>query len=213
MSDSNLDRVQEDLAVMRQAMGLRPAIEWEHVWVCLALAVVGIATAALTAFTNVAALPMTHGSGAHLTYIALLVAPPLMVFGGMAVLAWRRRALAPLLWRESRQSAVIAFVATSLYLVFLAWAVWNGVSPGALTVATLFLVGLFALLGGLSEPNRRHHLGWAIATMLAGACAPLGSYGSAGLIVGGWLILGSLSTAGIIYWQLRNRSTPNGQRR
>ena len=42
MSEGNLDRVREDLAAMRQVLGLRPCFGQEHVWVSLALAVVGI---------------------------------------------------------------------------------------------------------------------------------------------------------------------------
>ena len=41
MSEANLDRVREDLAVMKQVLGLHPPFEYGHVWVCLALAVVG----------------------------------------------------------------------------------------------------------------------------------------------------------------------------
>ncbi len=209
MSEANLDRVREDLAVMKRATGLRPPFEREHVWINLALAAAGIVVAALTAFTSVAAVPATPGSVAHFAYLALLVVPVLLVFSGMAVMAHRRKVHAPLLWRESRHSAVVAAVAASLYIGFLAWAVWLGVSPGDLTAATLFLAGVFSLMGALSEPRRKFVLGWAISTMLAGACSPLGTYGNAGILVGGWLLLGGLSTAGILSWQLRNRSGPD----
>jgi hypothetical protein len=212
MTAADLDRVREDLAVMRQALGLRPPFEREHVWASLALAAVGLAVAALTAFTGLAALPVTQGSPAHLTYLALLVVPVLLVFAGTAVLARRRKALTPLLWRESRRSAAVAAAAAPLYLGFVAWAVWNGVSPGALTAVTLFLVGLFSLTRALSEPGRRHVLGWAAATLLAGAGAPLGGYGTAGILVVGWLLVGGLSTAGILAWQLRGGGARHAHR-
>jgi hypothetical protein len=209
MSEVKLDRVREDLAVMKQALGLRPPFEREHVWINLALAAVGLIVAALTAFTSVAAVPATPGSAGQFAYLALLVVPVLVGFAGLAVLAYRRKADAPLLWRESRQSAVLAVVAAPLYIGFLIWAVWLGVSPGALTTATLFLAGLFSLLGALADPRRRFALGWGIATLLAGAGSPLGSYGNAGILVGGWLLLGGLSTAGLLSWHLRNRSGPD----
>jgi hypothetical protein len=212
MSEANLDRVREDLAVMKQAIGYRLPFERGHIWVCLALAVVGIAVAALTAFTRIAAAPVTHGSVAHLTYIAALVVPVILVFAGMGLVARRRKALAPLLWRESRQSAVAAVLAVPLYVGFVIWAVWNGVAPGALTATTLFLAGLFSLMGALFEPSRKYVLGWAIATILAGAYSPLGTYDNAGIIVGGWLFLGGLSSAGIMAWQLRNRSSHDDKR-
>jgi hypothetical protein len=171
-----------------------------------------MAVAALTAFTSVAAVPVKQGSVAHLTYLGLLLVPVLMVFASMAVIASRRKARAPLLWRESRQSAFVAAFAAPLYLGFLIWAGWNGISAGALTAATLFLTGLFLLMGVLGDPRRRHMLGWAIATLLIGACAPLGSYGTAGILAGGWLFLGGLSTAGILAWQLHQEGGPHADR-
>ncbi len=212
MTETNLNRVREDLAVMKQALGLRPPFEREHVWLSLVLSAVGVVVAALTAFTGIAALAVTPGAMTQLAYIALLVVPVFLMFAGMAVLAHRRKALTPLLWRESRQSAVVAIVAVPLYIGFVVWAVWNGVSPGALTAATLFLAGLFSLIRALSEPSHRYVLGWAVSTMLAGACSLVGTYGTAGIIVGGWLLLGGLSTAGILSWQLRNGSRHHGNR-
>lgn len=43
MSEGDLDRVREDLAAMRQVLGLRPCFGQEHVCASLALAVIGIA--------------------------------------------------------------------------------------------------------------------------------------------------------------------------
>ncbi|HVA46901.1 MAG TPA: hypothetical protein VNH11_11090 [Pirellulales bacterium] len=205
MNEANMERVREDLAVMKQAMGLHLPFQRDHVWACLALAVVGIVMAAVTAFTRIAAVPVTQGSLAHLSYIAFVVVPVLLVIIGLGVVSYRRKALAPLLWRESRTTAVVATVAVPVYLSFLAWAVSRGISPAALTAATLFLAGLFCLLRALSEPGRLYVLGWAVSTMLAGACAPLGNYGNAGILAGAWLLVGGLFTAGIMAWQLRRR--------
>jgi hypothetical protein len=212
MSEANLDRVREDLAVMKQALGVRPPFEDGHVWVCLALAGVGIVVVALTLFTSIATLPVTQGSVAHLTYIALLVLPVLLVFAGVGMVANRQKALAPLLWREFRVSLFVAIIAVPLYIGFLIWAVWSGISPGAITATTLFLTGLFSLMGALSESRHRYILGWAIATLLAGACSPLGTYSSAGILVGGWLFLGGLLTAGLMAWQLRKGGGYNAHR-
>jgi hypothetical protein len=209
MSDPKLDRVREDLQVMKQALGLHSPVERAHVWINLGLAAAGTFVATLTAFTNVAAVPATPGWPSHVAYLALLVVPVLLAFTGLAVAAQRRKAHAPLLWRESRQAAISAVVAVPLYLGFLAWAARHGVSPGALTAATLFLAGLFALLRALSEPACKFALGWAVATLLAGACAPLAAYQSAGILVGGWLLLGGLSTAAILSWQLWQGSAAN----
>lgn len=45
-----------------------------------------------------------------------------------------------------------------------------------------------------------------LATMIAGIIVPFGTYENAGLLVGGWLIVGGLSSAAVMAWQLRSRS-------
>jgi hypothetical protein len=206
MSKGDLDRVCEDLATMRQATGFRLPFGSEQVWVNLALAIVGIAVAALTAWTNLSTGSATPGSAAHWAYIALVVGPVLLVFGVMTVVARRRKARAPLLWRESRLSWVVAGVAVPVYLGFIVWAVKNSIPLGALTAATLFLAGLFLLMGAVTDRSRWYTLGWAVSTLLAGVCAPVATYETAGLVAGGWLLLGGLSTASIMAWQLRSRN-------
>jgi hypothetical protein len=204
MSQADLDRVREDLATMKQAFGFRLPFGQEHVWVSLALAVVGIAIAALTALTNISVKPAAPDSTAHWAYIALIVAPALFVLAVMSVIARRRKAKAPLLWRESRLSWVVAAVVVPLYVGFIAWTARNGLSLGVLTAATLFLAGLFSLMATIPDRSKWYTLGWAVSTLLAGVCAPVATYESAGLVAGGWLLLGGFSTAAITTRQLRS---------
>ena len=167
---------------------------------------VGVAVAAITAGTDISLKPVVRGSAVHWAYIGLLIVPVFLVLGVMAVVARRRREVAPLFWRECRQSWAIAGIAAPLYIGFTIWAVRSGLSASTLTCGTLFLVGFVSLLGGIADRTRRFTLGYAITTMVAGAVAPLASYESAGLLAGGWLILGGLSTAVIMAWQLRSRN-------
>ena len=111
-----------------------------------------------------------------------------------------------LFWRECRQSWAIAVVAATLCIGFTIWAVKSRLSASTLTAGTLFLIGFVSLLTGIADPSRRYTLGYAISTMAAGAVAPWVRYESAVLLAGGWLILGGLSTAVIMAWQLRSRS-------
>jgi len=206
MTDKSVERVREDLEVMRQALGLRHPYEREHVWSCLALAAVGVVVAAITMGTNVAATPVIQGSIAHWSYIGLLVVPAFLCMGVMAEIARRRREVAPLFWREWRQSSTLAAIAAPVYIGFTIWALKTGLSASTLTAGTLFVMGFVSLLNGIADRTRRCTLGYAISTMAAGAVAPWARYESAGLLAGGWLILGGLSTAVILAWQLRNRS-------
>jgi hypothetical protein len=82
----------------------------------------------------------------------------------------------------------------------------RGAAAGTITASTLFLAGLYLLANALAARGLRHTLGWAVATMAAGLTAPSGTYQNAGLLVGGWLIAGGLSSAAVMAWQLRNRS-------
>lgn len=144
------------------------------------------------------------GRHRHCHYAALIVAPALFVLAVMSVIAHCRKGEAALSWREFRFSWVVAAVAVPLYVGFLGWAARNGLSLGALTAATLFLAGLFSLMGAIPDRNRRYTLGWAVSTLLAGTCAPVATYENAGLVAGGWLILGGFSTAAIMAWQLQS---------
>ncbi len=206
MSEIYLDRVREDLAAMRRALGMRLPFEQGHIWANLALALAGAIVVALTRWTSLSSVPTTRGSLGHWMYMGVVTIPPLLALGVMAVIAHRRRDSAPLLWRDSRQAWPVAAVAAFLYLGFMAWAVNRGASAGTITASTLFLAGLFLLAPALVDRSLRHTIGWATATMIAGLSAPLGTYESAGLLIGGWLIAGGLSSAAIMVWQLRSRS-------
>lgn len=195
MGDAKLDRVREDLAVMRRAAGLGLPFEWEHVWSCVALAVVGVGIAAVSVGTGISVRPSVPGSGAHLAYVALLLVPVALAFGVMGLVARRRREVAPLFWRELRLAAKVALVAVPLVVLFVVSAIRGGLSAGTLTAATLFLAGLFGLVNGLTDTGQRYTLGFAVATMLAGLAAPWATYETAGLLAGGWLIVGGLSSA------------------
>jgi hypothetical protein len=204
MSESTLERVQEDLEVVKQAMGLRRPFEWEHVWACLALGVVGLLIATITAATDIARRPVVAASQSHLAYLGLLLVPAALIMALLVALGSRRRHVAPFFWCESRRSLVVAAVIVPLYLLFAAWAARSTVAAGALTASTLFLAGLFALAGAIADPSRRHVLGFAVSTMLAGLVAPVANYESAGLLAGAWLFLGGSSTAAILAWRLRS---------
>ncbi len=172
---------------MKQAMGFRLPFDWEHVWACLAISAVGVVVAVITAGTNISATPVVRGSAAHWAYISLVAIPAFLVLGVMTMISRHRREVAPFFWRESRQSWFIGAVAVPLYLGFAVWLVRNGLSAGALTACTLFLSGLFPLMTAIADRSRRYFLGWGVSTVLVGAIAPLASYGSAGLLAGGWL--------------------------
>ncbi len=141
-----------------------------------------------------------------------LVVPALVVVAIMLVISYRRRGFAPSLWRENRQSLTVGAVLVPLYVAFVAWTAWLGVSAAAITVAMLFLFGMVMLGTAILDRSRRYWVGWAVATMLAGACAPLFSYKTSGLLLGGWLIIGGMSTVLIVRAILRREGAQDAGR-
>jgi hypothetical protein len=203
MSETNLEQVREDLAVMREALGIRLPFEWAHVWACVALSVVGMGVAVITSGTNLTVSPVVLGLSARWAYIGLLIVPVSLVLIFMTLVARSRKQDFPLFWRENRQAWAVAAVAVPLFIGFAAWIVRSGLSAGTLTASTFFVAGLYPLMSAVADRSKRYMLGWAVSTILAGAVAPLASYESAGILAGGWLILGGLSTAVIMACQLR----------
>ena len=76
--------------------------------------------------------------------------------------------------------------------------------------AFVIFAGMFWLLGAISDEQYRHYWGWGLATILFGVVMPLGSYQTAGIFAGCWLLLGSLSTAAIMAWHLRKEPAHDG---
>ena len=167
MDEKSLERVHEDLAIMRRTLGLELPFEWEHVWACLALCAVGAVVAAITVGTNISVPPVVRGSAAQWGYIGLVILPVFLVMAVMAMVARRRREVAPLFWSECRGSWATAALAVPLYVGFVAWVSWSGLSASTLTASTLFLVGFAALLTGIADRSRRYTLGYAFATLAA----------------------------------------------
>jgi hypothetical protein len=107
MSDAKLDRVREDLAVMKQVVGLRQPCERDQLWTNLALAGLGVIIAVVTACTQGSATPPVRGSLQHLASVAAIVVPGLIAVATLTAVSYRRREQAPVSWRENRQSGIV----------------------------------------------------------------------------------------------------------
>jgi len=157
----------------------------------------------ITELTGIAALPAEPGSPRNLLYGALIVLPVLLLFFAGGATAYCRKARRPLEWREMRKGLVVFALGLPLFFVFLHWSARNGQPVATFINAGVVFSGLFWLFGAFYDESYRHYWGWGISTLLFGAMMPLGSYQTAGIFAGCWLLLGGLSTAGIMAWQLR----------
>jgi len=210
MSNLSVDRVREDLAVMRQALAKQLPYGPKQVRDSLILALAGAAIAATTGLTSIAALPAASGSPRNLLYVALIAAPGLLLVFAAGATAYRQKSAHPLDWREARKGLLLLLLAFPLIFGFLHWFARNGQPAATFVSAGVVFSGLFWLLGSFYDERYHHFWGWGISTLLFGAVMPLGGYHTAGIFAGCWLLLGGLSTAGIMAWQLRKEREHGG---
>ena len=195
MSQTEMDRVREDLATMKRAAGVGLPIGRSDVRLSLAWAVAGVPLAVWAAYTP----------PEQTTFGLLLVIPCMGVLALSALVAkkyHRHRGKTPAPWREHRFQWIAAGVLTPVFGGFVAWGIVRGLSPEALTVTALFMAGLGSLIIPILDRTRLFYLGWAVFTMLFAVTAPLLGQRYFGVLVGGWLILSGLSAAGIMGWQI-----------
>ncbi len=203
MNHTEINRVRDDLAMLKQAAGVGLPIGRSDVCLSLAWAVAGVPLAAWAAFATPE--PMAFG--------LLLIIPSMGVLALSAVVAkkyHRHRGKAPAPWREHRFQWIMAGVLTPVFGVFVVWSIVRGLSPEALTVTALFMAGLGMLILPILDRTRLFYLGWAVFTMLFAIAAPLLEQRYLGVLVGGWLILSGLSAAGIMGWQIHRIADEHG---
>ncbi len=195
MSQTEMNRVRDDLATMKRAVGVGLPIGRSDVCLSLAWGVAGVPLAAGAAYTH----------PGQTTLALVLVIPCMGVLALSAFVAkkyHRHRGKAPAPWREHRFQWIAAGVLTPVFGGFVVWCIVMGLSPEALTVTAMFLAGLGMLVVPILDRTRLFYLGWAVFTMLFAVAAPLFGPRYLGVLVGGWLILCGLSAAGIMGWQI-----------
>ena len=203
MNHTEIDRVRDDLAMMKQAAGVGLPVGRPDVCLSLAWAAAGLPLAAWAVYAPPE--PMAFG--------LLLVIPSLGVLALSAFVAkkyHRDRGQAPAPWREHRFQWIAAGVLTPVFGGFVAWSIVRGLSPEAMTVTALFMAGLGMLVLPIVDRTRLFYLGWAVSTMLFAVTAPLLGQRYFGVLVGGWLVLSGLSAAGIMGWQIHRSADQHG---
>ncbi len=125
MSQTELDRVRNDLATMKQAAGVGLPIGRSDVGLSVAWAAAGVPLAAWALYT----------SPGQTTFGLLLILPGLAVLALSAFVAkkyHRHRDKAPARWREHRFQWIAAGVLTPVVGGFVAWGIVRGLSRMAL---------------------------------------------------------------------------------
>ena len=193
-NESQLQRVQDDLVIMKQAVGLAPpALSIAQVWGFLWLAFTGLL----------------------LILSALIPGSIPGRWGGLLVLAcWIVLPVSGLMRRligrsdpgfEKTQNALPRFYSMTVVvfgIIFFLWARLLGLS-WPITVGVLFFIeALPLLIVSISEAWRRAGIGLALTLIGCGLGMPFVHGNRFGLLLGTSVFVGCTLSAAILYWQL-----------
>lgn len=193
MSQTEMDRVRDDLATMKQAVGVELPFGWEDVRASFALTVAGLMAMGWSLWPH--ELPDQWGM------------IPLLLFA--VGYTWRLRVKyrrgtgrSSVRRREYTFGLVGAMVAGGFALVYRRWATELGIPLPFASGACLFLLGGAGVLAVLKDSRRAYWLGWAIPFMLCGLAIP-SWWASRFVLLGAAVAVGSLVAGTVQGYQLK----------
>jgi hypothetical protein len=203
MTRAPIERLQDDLATLKAALGTELPYDRTHVAMYLFGAGIGVLLAALV----------------WLDLLAYL-RPALAVYLGIMLLAWLAqvrhlragRAARPARWRWGRTELVASLVAIVLLVGYVVWVAavgrwqgqWDIPQAFALASSVFFFLGAGGCAWVAADRRRWHLLGAAVILLLGGAVMPLcETRQQFYLVVGGMCALGGTSSGLLLLLQLR----------
>ena len=201
MTSDPLRRVENDLAVMRTALGEELPFDRSH--------------AALQMLTGAFGLPLLLlpwlGMGAH-------VLPGILLVDGLLAVAWlwqfyfarANRYERPAVWHTARIEATTALVLGLLLTAFFSWLYFLSSQHGDmkatgrfLSATVLFVLGVVGIAWVLFDRRRWTNLTWFIGLLVMGTLMPLCEQTQHGWMIAGACILVGGTGAGMLeFWQL-----------
>jgi len=107
----------------------------------------------------------------------------------------------------STQVGLFTLIMVSVGFGFFLWARHLGVASPVIFGSLLLIEGLAGVIVSLTEWWRLSHIGLSSGLLAGGFLLPFADKSSVGVPVGGAFLLGSLLSAGILYWQVRRRDS------
>ena len=194
MNDAGLDRVRQDLEVMKQAAGTelpfgREDLKWG--WID------GLIFVPLAAWAWL-------GPGTYMS-LAIILSLLATLPGGWAFRRnrLRQRDRHPSRWREQRLGTLVLLGAVPLICVIWVWAIANGTPPNTMVGLVLAVSGCVYTFMGLFSRRRRYSVGMGIAMIACGLVMPGATDRQVGLAVALMFIVGAPVSTAIAAWQLR----------
>ncbi len=199
MSDNEVQRMKDDMAVIERAIGLSPSMGREEVWVNLALAGGGLV--ALVWALLPTGLPAQWG----------MVPLILLAIGYLVRMRAKYRrsgGRSPTRRRAYTADLVGMVVVAGLAVIYRVWATKQGISLTLAGSAAFFIFGLAMVLTVLRDQTRLPDLGLAIPLMICGLVIPLSPV-SLWVPVGAALALGGAARAMLAARQFRGSVVSN----
>jgi len=112
----------------------------------------------------------------------------------------------------STQVSVYVVVMVAAGVGFFVWARQLGVPSPVIFGSLLIIEGLGGVIVSLTEWWRLSHIGVSLGLMVGGFCLPFVGKVSVAVPVGGAVLVGSLLSAAILYWQLRHHASSHADR-
>lgn len=208
MSTPTLDRVQDDLNVIRSAISTDFPYDRGTVALNLLAGACGIPLA-------LRAVP--GWDRPMLLVLAVLIAVLFAVYGGWLQRIRSERSVRPRRWswnREETVCSIIAIVGLVGYVLLTRWSVsqqgewsfaeWRGQIAGPV----MFGFGVALVTLAVVRVERRSGLGWGLPVLAVGLAAPwLQSAKAFHLVCGGAIFLGGLLSAAMLWRQVREAET------
>lgn len=212
MSSSPLERVQQDLDVIKSAMPSDFQYDRGSIVLSAGAALCGVPLA-------LRAVP--GWDGPMLGILLALIAGLMLASGGWWRRAYAERGSRPRRWSWGRQEAVasaVAIVGLIVYAVLTRWlataeegwsfAAWRG----RLAAPALFAFGIGMLALAVAGSERRIYLGWGLAMTALGLAMPwIPSHPAFYGISGAAMALGGLASTAILWRQLRQWEELHGR--
>ena len=211
MSTDEIQRIEDDLATMRQAVKKDKPYERADIFPHLALGVGALISGALISGALIT-IPMLQSRIDSRLCVLLGMAPGLVWWCVRYFQARNQRAVRPLLWAEYKWSFVALAISLPALFGWMWWSERFGASRFTVGTAMLFCVGIVSCLIGLIDPIRRLCLLPGISVIIFAVLLP--TLDPKQILFAGCVLLAvcSFGGAAAIWWMTRGGSEDISQR-
>ena len=201
MNKSNLERVKNDIEIIKEAAGLQLPFGWEDVWLNVYLIPVGV-WLAIWAF-----LPFQLSRIWRILPVSVLA----IVYVFLRIKYRRSTGRSPV---RRRGYSIVLFLTPILGLCafgYLVWVIRSGHDFFFAVGGIWFFMGIMLLIFAFAQPSQLFNLGWAIPIILCGIAITIWPVLNVlSTNVGILLIIGGLATAIIQAYQLKRSTSKSG---